>query len=187
MRHVHHWHLALGLTLLASLAVGHALAQEDENQSADEPSADQTMQELMQQRAAPPADTATDDGPSDNDDAMPAMRVDIDPEVLGVAPGEPQPTLRREGEFIVNRVGRLRRSSESGRMLFVFDADDKDSPEPPMILQACRLLETMENLVQERGGQVTFKISGQVHTYRGANYLLPTMMRLEMDQRSIDN
>ena len=56
-----------------------------------------------------------------------------------------------------------------------------------MILQACQLLQTMEDIVQQRGDTVVFLISGQIHTYRGANYLLPTMMKLAIDQGNLQN
>ncbi|MFW6060881.1 MAG: hypothetical protein ACODAQ_11935 [Phycisphaeraceae bacterium] len=218
MRHAHGWSLALVIALLAMVAGGPALGQAEEDEAADAPAqqsesdaaddapatdadesaadesdtddSDETMQQLLQQRAAPPTVQPQRDEQAEsvpNRVGAPATKVDVDPAVLGVAPGEPQPTLRREGEFIVNRVGRLRRSPDGARVLFVFEADDKDSPEPPMILQECQYLETMENIVQERGSQVRFKVSGQVHTYRGANYLLPTMMTLEMDRGDMEN
>ena len=158
------------------------------DQNADETG--ETMEQLMQQREAPPAtdperEPQTESVP--NRVGEPATKVDVDPAVLGTAPGQKRPELRREGEFIVNRRGRLKRSPDGAHVMFVFDADDKDSPESPMILQACQLLETMENIVQERGNQVTFIVSGQVHTYRGANYLLPTMMKLAIDKNNIQN
>ena len=113
--------------------------------------------------------------------------MDIDPAVLGVAPGEDPPPLRREGEFIVNRRGRLVRSSEGGHLLFVFESDTQAAPELPMILQACQLLEAMEETVQRRGDMTVFILSGQVHAYRGANYLLPTMMKIAVDKGNLTN
>lgn len=102
----------------------------------------------------------------------------LNPEVLGVAPGQKPPHLLREGTFIINRRGRMVRSKDGSHELFVFEADSKSSPETPMILQACRKLESMEKVVQQRGGSVVFILSGQVHTYHGANYLMPTMMKI---------
>ncbi|MEM6392024.1 MAG: hypothetical protein AAF797_04565 [Planctomycetota bacterium] len=111
--------------------------------------------------------------------------MDPDPAVIGVAPGEPRPTLRREGEFVINRAGRLVRSSDQALSLFVFEADAAATPEPPMILQACRLLETMEDVVSRHGDSTVFVISGQVHTYRGNNYLLPTRMTPRIDRGNL--
>lgn len=198
------WNLAAVLVLGATCVV---LAQEDEDAAPLPPEAEmsqeaaspattptaaeqteQVMDDLMQQRRPSPVveplrQPGTQSIPSRV--GAPATRVDVDPAVLGVAPGQEPPPLRREGEFVVERRGRLVRSTEGAHVLFVFEADDRKSPELPMILQACGLLETMENLVQQRGDQVVFKLSGQVHTYRGANYLLPTMMTVEVDQGNV--
>ncbi|MEM1211312.1 MAG: hypothetical protein AAGI68_03345 [Planctomycetota bacterium] len=116
---------------------------------------------------------------------VPAGAVDPDPAVIGVAPGEPRPTLRREGEFIINRAGRLVRSPDQALALFVFEADAAGTPEPPMIMQACRLLETMEDVVARHGDATVFVVSGQVHTYRGNNYMLPTRMTPRIDRGNL--
>ena len=116
---------------------------------------------------------------------IPPSNVESDPRVLGTAPGLSQPKLLREGEFVVSRRGRLERSSNTGTSLFVFDADDADSPEHPMGLMPCQLLQSMESLVAERGEKIVFIISGQVFTYRGANYLLPTTMKLAVDKGNL--
>ncbi len=113
--------------------------------------------------------------------------VDIDPEVLGIAPGDDPPPLRREGEFIFNRRGRMIRSPESGHRLFVLESDASHSPELPLVLQACQILETMESIVERRGDTTVFILSGQVHTYRGANYLLPTMMNTAANTGNLTN
>jgi hypothetical protein len=102
-----------------------------------------------------------------------------DPAVVGVAPDQPAPQLRREGEFIVSRRGRVFMLPD-GRAQFRFAADAEQSPEPPMYLMPCQLLEHIERLVQQRGDELMFVLSGQVFTYHGANWLLPSMMRLEM-------
>ena len=116
-----------------------------------------------------------------------SVTVDIDPSVLGIAPGDEPPPLRREGEFIVNRRGRMIRSPESGHLLFVLESDSEHNPELPLVLQACQLLETMEDTVDRRGDTTVFILSGQVHTYRGANYLLPTMMKIAVDTGNLTN
>lgn len=109
--------------------------------------------------------------------------------VLGQSPtasGQRGAELIEEGAFILGRTGRLIRSSDGAHALFVFDADDLDSPEPPMLIQACLLLEEMESTVYEQGDHTPFILTGQVQTYRGANYLLPTSFRLEFDRRNLE-
>ena len=119
--------------------------------------------------------------------AMPAAaptRVDQpDPRIIGIAPGSATPKLRREGEFVLNRRGRLVR--EGGQSLFAFDADTDKAAEAPMMLVPCRVLQNMEELAQEHGSDVVFLVTGQVFTYRGANHLLPTTMKLSIDKGNL--
>lgn len=111
----------------------------------------------------------------------------VDPRVLGVVPGQDPPKLRREGEFIVSRRGRLVRAPNARHILFVFEADSDTAPEPPMVMTACQMLQNMEEIIRERGDKVVFIVSGQVLVYRGANYLLPTMMKLAIDYGNLDH
>lgn len=101
----------------------------------------------------------------------------LDPAVIGTAPGGTLPTLQREGDFVISRRGRLIRSSDSNHRLFLFEADDRQSPDPPMVLLPCQKLETMENFAEERGDTIVFVLTGQITTYRGVNYILPTMIK----------
>lgn len=154
------------------------------------PTADEVRRSLLEDLDGPPVTTPTrrdmvKDVPSSI--GVPAVDVEIDPAVLGVAPGQTPPKLRREGEFVINRRGRLIRSPRSNRPLFVFEADtSKDGQELPMILLPCRLLQDMEQTVMQHGDQVLFIVSGQIHNYRGANYLMPTTMRLAVDRGNTD-
>lgn len=153
--------------------------------------AEQAMEDLLGSRKAAPViepnqqSPALQPGPAAS--GAPAASIDIDPAVLGIAPGEDPPPLRREGEFIVNRRGRLIQSAEGGHLLFVFESDSADNPELPMVLQACQLLEAMENEVHRRGDSTIFRVSGQINTYRGANYLLPTMMIVVAENGNLTN
>ena len=126
---------------------------------------------------------------SGNDPAMPAghqpIRVGVDPNVIGVAPGARPGKLRREGEFVIGRKGRLVRSSDGLHTLFVFDADDSKSPEAPMALVPCQMLQSMEDLLGQRGEDIKFVLSGQILVYRGVNYILPTMMTLAEDRGNL--
>lgn len=117
--------------------------------------------------------------------APPVAGTAYDPAVLGTAPGQPQPKLRREGEFIVNRKGRLIRSSDTGQSLFLFDADSENAAEPPMPLLPCQMLQNIEDLSRERGDSITFILSGQITTYRNTNFLMPTMMKLDVDRGNL--
>ncbi|MEL7087779.1 MAG: hypothetical protein AAGL98_04955, partial [Planctomycetota bacterium] len=108
---------------------------------------------------------------------MPAAAVDIDPAVVGVLPGAPLPRLRREGEFILERPGQLINVPNTGYWVFVFDETPGEPDLRPMIVQRCQRLASMQDTIEQRRDPdrtMSFSISGQVHTYRGVNYLLPT-------------
>jgi hypothetical protein len=62
--------------------------------------------------------------------------------------------------------------------MITFDADASGMADPPMYLMPCQMLEDMEQIVQQQGDSVVFVISGQVFVYHGANYVLPTLMKL---------
>lgn len=161
-----------------------------------QPTADDVLEELLEQR---------DDAPSGNKPAKGAAtgseQVDdpiapqttsqgasrlTDPLLLGLDPDTPQAKLKPEGQFIIARAGRLVRSADGSQALFVLDADRRGAPEPPMILHACKLLETMEQTVLKEGEDVPFIVTGQVFVYRGANYLLPSIVTREFDRGNLE-
>ena len=153
------------------------------------------MQDLLQERQEPPVIAPSQKPAGTGGMTVPTpptapppgrAGMDLDPAVIGPLPGEAAPTLRREGEFLVSRRGRLIRA-DGGQQMFVFEADNMDAPEPPMVLQPCRRLQDMEDLVQQRGQSIVFIVSGQVHVYRGQNYLLPTMMTIAVDRGNLEN
>ena len=107
----------------------------------------------------------------------PAIRVGVDPKVLGLPPGSKAPTLRREGDYVRMRRGRIVEAPDGSCAVFVFEKDATRAPAPPMVLVPCQALQSMEDLVHKRGDRFMFTLSGQVLQYRQVNYLLPTMQR----------
>ncbi len=154
---------------------------------AEPPPAEDVMEQMLQQQHQSPtiAPTVRPGDEPTRRGKPPTASVKVDSSVLGIAPGGKQPTLRREGEFIVSRRGRLVRSPDGAHMLYVFDADDKDSPEAPLVILPCQMLQSMEDIVQQRGDRVVFILSGQITAYRGANYVMPTMMKLAIDRTNV--
>lgn len=170
---------------------GEAFLQgQDGSSDSQLPSAEDIKRSLMEDIDAPPVtppnrNALVVDMPSIA--GAPPAEALLDPAVIGTAPGQTPPALRREGEFVINRRGRLVRSPDGEVALFVFDADSKgEGQEPPMILQPSRMLEVMETRVREEGDQAAFIVSGQVFTYRGANYLLPSTVRPAIDRGNLD-
>lgn len=84
--------------------------------------------------------------------------------------------LLAEGSMIVDRLGTLRRTRTGGWM-FVFDADAEGLDDPPAVLLPCMVLERLEGYAERQGRDVKVLLSGQVTTYRGRNFVLPTMFR----------
>jgi len=179
-------------TAAAANADGDTLTVDADDTKAgrDEASAREVMDQLLEQRRESPTIEPIRE-PQVNPEASrvgaPAVTVDLDPAVVGVAPGAEAPALLPEGTFIVNRRGRVIRSQDGAHVMFVFEADGAESPEAPMILQRCRKLEDMEDYVEKHGDQTVFRLSGQVHTYRNANYLLPTMMVVDIDRGNLES
>ncbi|MEX0654918.1 MAG: hypothetical protein WD534_15590 [Phycisphaeraceae bacterium] len=171
--------ITLALTL-ATLGIAPALAQaqDDDNGAA-------VMEDLLQRRESPAVEPTREPGREQVPERVgaPAPRVDVDPAVLGVAPGEPMPRLRREGEFIVNRLGRVVRPEESSDWIFQPSPEsDADDNLPPMVIQPSARLEMIETFMQEREDESTFEVSGRVHSYRGVNYLLLTQARPQANE-----
>lgn len=155
------------------------------------PSADDVLKQLLEQKHASPTaeSTGTGDDAESADGAgaaTPAARLASDPLLLGLDTDQPLAELKDEGEFVIARTGRLIRSADGSHALFVLDSDGPGAPESPLILHACKLLETMEQTVKELGENVPFVITGQVFTYRGANYLLPTIVKREFDRGNLE-
>ncbi len=193
--------------LLVSLTCGVSLwAQTPEPTTDTAPDPEQVQAQLLEQMSSAPSDAAApvDSAQPTADPAAPPVApspaVEVDRAVVGplpdlgdaareavrgVAPQGAEVQLLRDGEFIINRRGRLVVGSSGTQLLFAFEADGENSPEAPMVLQPCQMLQSMEELVKERGDRVVFIVSGQVYAYRGANFLLPTMMKLAADKGNL--
>ncbi|MBN1845119.1 MAG: hypothetical protein JW810_05510 [Sedimentisphaerales bacterium] len=92
--------------------------------------------------------------------------------MVAVKGAKTPPPARRDGQMVIDRVGRIHYDPEAGRWLFSFEADGASLAEPPMILHPCRLLEVMETAVQRANLSIRFRVSGQISIYQGRNYML---------------
>lgn len=89
-----------------------------------------------------------------------------------VAPGAPQLNLIREGTLIVDRTGRLTKSTDGTTAELTFDADGKALKDPPMIILPNLKLAQMETAVSNSTRDMRFKVTGSVTEYKGRNYIL---------------
>ena len=184
-----------GVGLLALVSIGMTARGQSVNDNAagdpagaavEKPAAQQALENLRNQRKPNrPIEPTTQPGVG-LERPRPSMKPGVaDAAVLGVAPGLEKPQLRREGEFVRGRRGRLVRATGSNQMLFQFEADGEQSPEAPMVMLPCRMLQSMEDIVVERGDQIVFTVTGQVFVYRGSNYLLPTVVTQAVNKANL--
>ena len=161
------------------------------------PTADQVMSDLSGKIQKNPAlDPARRPSPdrAATTQAKPAV---IDPAVSGVAPrtAPVKTILRREGGFVLNRQARLVYEPGTHKPMAVFNADAQfdfgkapqksEAVEPPIYLLPNQVLESMETQAQDRADRLEFTISGQITTYRGANYLLLTSVKETIDRENL--
>jgi hypothetical protein len=89
-----------------------------------------------------------------------------------VAPGAPTISVLREGSVIVDRVGRLTRSTDGQRAEFTLEADGKALRDPPLIILPNQKLMLMEEAVKTSSRDLRFRVTGLITEYRGRNYIL---------------
>ena len=90
----------------------------------------------------------------------------------------------REETIITWRRGRVSRDS-LGAWTVIFDADAEGRADPPMVLLPCLLLERLERYATQGSRYAPVLISGRVYTYRGRNYLLPSVYRAPRERTQL--
>lgn len=125
----------------------------------------------------------------------------LDPGVVQIDPDTPLPRLRREGGFVVNRPGRLIAVPDPSTppqargelWVFAFDRVAGVDDLRPMIVQKTQRLQMMQDAragdvsanTETRGRLVGhFLVTGQVHTHRNVNYLLPSAVTARPDAQA---
>src|SRR4029077_6376832 len=89
-----------------------------------------------------------------------------------VGPGAPSMPLVREGNYLINRTGRLTRTKDGQQWEFTFDSDGSTLQDPPMILLANLELMKMESTLSSDERDPRFRVTGMVTEFKGRNYLL---------------
>ena len=89
-----------------------------------------------------------------------------------------------EGNLLISRRCRLTRSNR-GAWVVVFDADSRGLREPPMVLLPSATLRSMEYWARATGLNRPLLISGQVYTFRGRHFLLPTAWRSPIERPNL--
>ncbi len=76
-----------------------------------------------------------------------------------------------------NRRGAIVRDQRSGTWRFVFDATGSGVVDPTMELLPCLTLERLQRLAAVSDLPAAVLLSGEVTSFHGRNYLLPTIWR----------
>lgn len=90
--------------------------------------------------------------------------------------------VRRDGDFLNNRPGRLVREGMWWNL--VFESDSAAEPEPPLPLLPNQQLERMVRETKASTEGVVFIVSGEVTLFEGDNYLL---VRKALRRRDLGN
>lgn len=100
-------------------------------------------------------------------------------------PGETSSHVMPEGKTVLRRRARMVHAAGAAGGVgsqwdVVFDSGPQGDPDfdRPMNLVPCLTLQRMEAWAASRGDGVSLEISGQVLSYQGRNYLIPTMFRV---------
>jgi len=101
------------------------------------------------------------------------------PPVKAVDPKAKVPFIVREGDVVINRLGRLDKDAK-GSALFVYEADSSALTEPPLILLPCQKLEQMEGWAKQKP-DAKFVITGEITVYHSQGYLLLRKVMLYRD------
>jgi len=87
-----------------------------------------------------------------------------------------------EGTLILRQPARMIRNA-NGAWTIIFDHDNTASIDSiELIVEPSRMLMRMERIAMESGDAAQLLISGRVYTYKGAHYILPTLMQQRRPQ-----
>ena len=89
-----------------------------------------------------------------------------------------------EGDLLISRRGRLTRGRH-GAWIIVFDADARGLMEPPAILLPSTQLRNLEYWARRGNLNRPMLLSGQIYSYRGKHFLLPTAWREPVERPNI--
>jgi hypothetical protein len=104
--------------------------------------------------------------------------------VAAIAPAATTQQLRREGDWIRDKIGRLTKGSDGQSWEFNFESDGRAMQDPPVVILPNLKLMQMENAVSGSNRDLKFRITGMVTEYKGRNYILLEKAMVESDQAS---
>lgn len=99
-------------------------------------------------------------------------KIDVGSSKNAVAPKAPSVALKREGDIISRRDGRVQRTADDQGWEFHFESDGKSLQDPPMLLLPNLRLTMIENSLHDSNRDLRFTVTGTITEYHGRNYLL---------------
>ena len=102
--------------------------------------------------------------------------------VASSADGAGFANLKRDGDYLNNRPGRV--AKDAAWWMFVFESDSTEAPEPPVRLLPNQQLERIVRETTASNKSVIFIVSGEVTLFESQNYLL---VRKALRRRSQGN
>jgi hypothetical protein len=97
-------------------------------------------------------------------------------------PAKLRAPLVREGAFLVEAVGSVRRDAAAQQWLFTPKVEDEKEPVRDFILLPSQGLDDMVRVAEDPRQQAVFEVTGEVFVYAGRNLLLPIMASPLIDQ-----
>ena len=158
--------------LIGLTAVGLLRAQQHNAPSAPAPDTEQSQEDVLEQLLQDASPEPMIMSRFGSDEVREQAVQPVDPKTR-------VPLTVREGDVVINRLGRLDTDS-AGNPLFVYEADGTALSEPPLILLPCQGLEQMERLNQ-KSPDARFAVTGEVTVYHGKGYLLIRRVMLFRD------
>ncbi|MCH2162844.1 MAG: hypothetical protein MK085_13365 [Phycisphaerales bacterium] len=163
-------------------------ASDEPMQATDPPPAEDTPE-------PPPVDPdeliEDDFDPIDQGDSIASivaqLQQDVGPLKRSVAATSPLievPQGVSEGELLISRRGRILRD-RGGAWVIVPDADASGLRDPSMILLPSSNLVSIENWARKGGMGKPILFSGEVFSYRGRHFLLPTSWRIPRERPNL--
>jgi hypothetical protein len=163
--------LSAGLIVVASVGVG---------QINPDSRSDPTTRSAQSGASDPRAATTAGDfdrllGPSRGEAAP--LRPESTPAIdaasgVSVAPGARSVPLRREGSYLVDRIGRLSREGSQSPWQFAFESDGAALADPPVVVLPNLKLMLMEDQLEAAQSDLRFRITGMLTEYRNRNHVL---------------
>lgn len=87
-----------------------------------------------------------------------------------IAPDAPRQALKREGTYIVDRIGRLVKTPNEWE--FALEADGQGLADPPLIVLKNLKLKLMQDQLAASNRDLRFRITGMLTEYDGRNCVL---------------